>query len=297
MITLGIVDFDSSHSVEFTRRINRCEIASEQFVEGAKISLGYPGSSETTRGRAAAFTPQIVRCGVELVDDPRAMIGRIDGVMILSLAGDRHLEAVRPFLEAGVPAYVDKPIACRTGDLDEMIALAERSGTALWSSSAARFCDDVVDVKSDLSRLGAMSSLQVYGPAHRSDVNPGMFHYAIHIAETMYALMGTGCERLSALSSDGCDLVGARWSDGRIASIRGHRTGNTGYGCTCFTEHGILQRNISLRTAYRNLCRKIVEAFTFSIPPVPLVETREIVRFLEAAEYSRANDALPVSLN
>lgn len=297
MMTLGIVDFDSSHSIEFTRRINRCGISSDQFVDGAKVILGYPGNLDAPRSRAAEFTPQIVECGVELVDDPRSMIGRIDGVVILSLAGDRHLEAVRPFLEAGVPAYVDKPIACSIGELDEMIELSRRNETLLWSSSAVRFCDDVLAVRSDLARLGRMSGLHVYGPAHRSDVNPGMFHYAIHITEAMFTLMGTGCERLSTLGSDDCDLVSARWGDGRLAAVRGHRAGNTAYGCTCFAEGGILQRSISLRTAYRNLCRQIVEAFVSGKPPVPLSETREIIHFLETAESSRTRDALPISLN
>lgn len=297
MMALGIVDFDSSHSIEFTHRINRCGISSDQFVDGAKVILGFPGDLEAPRSRAAEFTPQIVDCGVELVDDARSMIGRVDGVMILSLAGDRHLEAVRPFLEAGVPAYVDKPITCSSVELDQMIELSERFGTPLWSSSAVRFCDDVLDVKSELARLGRTSGLQMYGPAHRSDANRGMFHYAIHITEAMFALMGTGCERLSTVASDDCDLVSARWVDGRIASIRGHRTGNTAYGCTCFAEGGILQRSISLRTAYRNLCRQIVEAFASGKPPVPLSETREIIHFLEAAESSRAQDALPISLN
>ena len=297
MLNLGIVDFDSSHAVEFTRRINHCGIASDQFVEGARIVLGFPGGTDLARERIELHTPQVIACGVALVDDPREMIGKIDGVLILSVQGDRHLEMATPFLEAGIPTYVDKPITCTLENLDRLIERAQTNQTMLWSGSAARFADDVTSMADELKRMGPMTGVQVFGPAHESILNRGLFHYGIHITETMFALMGRGCERISAFSSEDCDLVGARWRDGRVASIRGHRKGNTGYGFTCYTTQGILHRNISLRTSYRNLCREIVTSFQTGLPPVNLDETREIVRFLDAAESSRHQNGHPVNLN
>ncbi len=46
MIRLGIVDFDTSHAVEFTRRLNHVGIAEDQWVEGARVVAGVPGVSE-----------------------------------------------------------------------------------------------------------------------------------------------------------------------------------------------------------------------------------------------------------
>ena len=43
MIRLGIVDFDTSHAVEFTKRLNHVDIAEDQWVEGAKVVAGVPG--------------------------------------------------------------------------------------------------------------------------------------------------------------------------------------------------------------------------------------------------------------
>ena len=37
MIRLGIVDFDSSHTVAFTQILNHTHPSQEQWVEGAKI--------------------------------------------------------------------------------------------------------------------------------------------------------------------------------------------------------------------------------------------------------------------
>jgi len=70
MLRLGIVDFDSSHCVEFTRRINGIGVPSDQQVEGARVVLGWPGTSEMAPQRIEGFQPEIAALDVELVEDP-----------------------------------------------------------------------------------------------------------------------------------------------------------------------------------------------------------------------------------
>ena len=45
MIRLGIVDFDTSHVVQFSKRLLHKGIDQEQWVEGAEIVCGCPGTS------------------------------------------------------------------------------------------------------------------------------------------------------------------------------------------------------------------------------------------------------------
>ena len=75
MLKLGIVDFDSSHCVEFTRRLNHFVIDKEQWVEGAKIVLGCPGESKLSPERIPGFTKTMKELGVELVDFVRLELG------------------------------------------------------------------------------------------------------------------------------------------------------------------------------------------------------------------------------
>ena len=51
MIRLGILDFDTSHCVEFTKRLNHVGIAKDQCVEGAKVVVGCPGKSKLSPER------------------------------------------------------------------------------------------------------------------------------------------------------------------------------------------------------------------------------------------------------
>ena len=126
MLKLGIVDFDSSHCVEFTKRLNHLAIDKEQWVEGAKIVLGCPGESKLSPERIPGFTKTMKELGVELIDKPGDMIGKVDGLLIEAVDGSVHLERAKPFLEAGIPCYVDKPFACSLADAKAMVALAEK---------------------------------------------------------------------------------------------------------------------------------------------------------------------------
>lgn len=165
MLRLGIVDFDSSHAVEFARRFNHVGVTADQFVDGAKVVAGWPGSSQMAPERIPGFTKDVAAAGVELVDSSAALMDRIDAVLILSLAGDAHLERVRPFLEAGIPAYVDKPFACSAGEANEMVRLSREHSVLMWQGSAVRFCSDVTEYKASWDQLGPLNGAVSFGPA------------------------------------------------------------------------------------------------------------------------------------
>lgn len=296
MFRLGIVDFDSSHSIEFTRRFNHVGLSADQYVDGARVVAGWPGTSEMAPERIEYFAPQVAACGVELVDSPAALLGKIDGVLILSLCGSAHLGRVRPFLEAGVPSFVDKPFACGADDAEEMLRLSARTGTPLFHASALRFAEEVASLKSEASRHGTLQGLMSYGPAWRVDANPGLLHYGIHAVEVLYALLGPGCESVVAVHTDVADLVSGRWRDGRLGTVRGGRAGATAYGVLAFCEQGVIRKHVSTVYAYRNLCRTIVDFFTTRIAPVSHAEILEVTQFVLAALESERRGGGPVQL-
>ncbi len=297
MLRLGLVDFDSSHSVEFTRRLNQVGVSRDQFVSGAKVVLGSPGVSRMSPERIAPHAKSLSECGVEFVDSPEQMLGRVDGILVLSVCGQEHLKGARPFLEAGVPAFVDKPFACSQADAREMAELAKQTGSLLWSSSALRFAEEVQSLTAEDSQFGAVRGAMTFGPAQRAEENPGLLHYGIHAAEVLFALMGADCEQVSCLHRPNVDLVSATFSENRLASLRGLRSGSRAYGFTAFCENGILHQLVSTRYAYRNLCRAIVDSFQTGQAPVPMETTLTLIRFLLAARESEQAGGRFVSLN
>lgn len=290
MIRLGIVDFDSSHSIEFTQRFNQVGVAADQYVEGARVVLGCPGESLMAPERIPGFLEQVKACDVELVKRPQDMLGRIDAVLVLSLCGTAHRNRVTPFLDAGVPAFVDKPFACTVADAEAMVEQAHAKQTVLYHSSALRFCEELQHFQDRANDYGAIHGVLSYGPAKRAAGNPGLFHYGIHPTEVLFTVMGPGCRRVSTCFTDAAELVTAEWDDGRIGTLRGNRHGSTAYGFTAFCENGVIDQPISSRYAYRNLCRSIVETFQTGTPAVDHETNLQIVRFIAASMRSEQRD-------
>src|SRR4051794_14898061 len=112
MLQLGMLDFDTSHCVEFTRRLNHLDIEPEQWVDGARVAVACPGESRMAPERIPGFRRELEALGVPLVERPEDLIGRVDGVLVESLEGGVPLDRARPFLEAGLPCFIDKPFAC-----------------------------------------------------------------------------------------------------------------------------------------------------------------------------------------
>src|SRR5262249_13495404 len=165
MLRLGIVDFDSSHAVEFTKRLNHQSCAEEQFVEGARVVLGcsLPSAitpAETVDRYVCNFRDEL---GVPMVERPEIMLGKIDGVLIEAVDGTVHLDRACHFLEAGVPTFIDKPFATSLSAARELAHLAAAHGTPLFSSSSLRYAPEVVAFRGR-SELGPVLGCDATSP-------------------------------------------------------------------------------------------------------------------------------------
>jgi predicted dehydrogenase len=292
MIKLGILDFDTSHAVEFTRRLNHTAgTPDDQLVEGARVVIGCAGESRLSPERIEGFTTQIKKFGVPLVEKLADMIGKVDGMLIESVDGTVHFERARPFLEAGIPCFIDKPFTCSTADAKRILDLSEKKKAPVFSSSSLRYAPDIVSYIAD-PKPGQLVGCSVHGPCSLSPIperNAGLYHYGIHPVEVLYTLMGPGCKRVTSIHEKNVDVVTGHWSDGRVATVQGLRRGANGYGFTAFAEKTIKAVNIATTYIYRELLKQIVEFFKSGRSPVEPAMMLEIMAFIEAANKSGAN--------
>jgi virulence factor len=294
---LGMLDFDTSHVVQFAKRLNHKGIAKEQWVEGAEIVVACAGESRIMPERIPEYKKQIEALGIPLVAKPTDMIGKVDGMLIESQQGGVHWERARPFLEARLPCFIDKPFTCSVADAKKLTSLAEKQNVPIFSSSSLRYAPDLVQFTTE-AKHGKIVGALAYGPASLHDLNPGLYHYGIHAVEVLYTLMGPGCQRVTCVHEKDTDVVTGQWKDGRLASVRGLRSGKSSqYGFLAFTEQGVQPVSIGTDYIYRELLKKIVEMFQTKRAPLDIVVTVEIVEFIEAALRSGHNHGAGESLS
>lgn len=286
MIRIGIVDTDSSHAPEFTQRINHVAIDEEQWVDGARVVAAYPGYSEAVmdaRRKNEQYTQALIDYGVEMVDSPAALLGKVDAVLIESDDGRRHYAPARMFIEHDVPTFVDKPMTCALAEAVELAELARERGVPLYSASSLRYSPEVMEVAAGAS-VGRVVGADTISPSKVAvEGVPGLMYYGIHAVEILYTLLGPGCESVQAIDSPLGILVAGRWRDGRLGSVRGFVEGVAGFGFRAVGETGTRQELVSAQYIYRELLKRVIAMFETGAPPLDIRETLEIIAFIETA--------------
>ena len=174
MLKFGILDFDTSHAVEFTKRLNHRDIDKDQWVDGGRVVIGCPGESKLSPERIPGFTEAMKKLEVPLVEKPADLIGKVDVMLIEAVDGSVHYERAKPFLEAGIPCFVDKPFTCSVADARKIVDLAAKKKLPLFSSSSLRFAPELIEYIAD-GKHGKVLGAVAWGPASLHERNPGLF--------------------------------------------------------------------------------------------------------------------------
>lgn len=297
MVKAGIVDFDTSHSVQFTMRFNHQGIAEDQWVDGVQVVAGLPGKAAPgNEQRQGEFIEQCKGFGVKMVDSVEALMKEVDVVMVEALEGGRHLERARPFLEAGMRVFVDKPFADNIPDAEAMAELAEKHGAALMAGSALRYVLEVQELRARAAETGKVLSASVYSPSKPLGDVPALVNYGCHSVEMLYAILREGCREVCSVSADTLQSVTGRWADGRAGVVLGVQEGKCGFGFTAFCENETVQKSIDFTYGYRELVKEMSAFFNTGKAPVPVSESVEVVKFIVKALESDAQKGKPVAL-
>jgi len=103
--------------------------------------------------------------GLQVVRHPEEMIGQIDGVYIDDIGAiSLYPLLVKPFLEAGIPTFVNRPFATSLAKGQAMVDLAAKHGTALLTASTWEYTESVGDLR---AKAAEMADIKGY-VAHNS---------------------------------------------------------------------------------------------------------------------------------
>ncbi len=210
-----------------------------------------------------------------------ALIDECDALMVIAADDASYHEALcqKP-LSSGKPVFVDKTFAINAEAGRRMFSLAEAHKTPVFSSSAQRYCQSVIDWKAAHKEKSAFVS--TVGP-HSID------RYAVHQLEVISALMGTGIRRLKAFS---CGSMVTQlildYGSGRWASYMQSPQPWAEFNFMVSPDGETGARLVSDdRVFYRNLMKAMLDFFFTKVPPVSKAETLEILSVIDAARVAR----------
>ena len=289
-IRAGIIGLDTSHVLAFTKILNTDLQKPE--VMGVRMVAAYPQGSkdiESSVKRVPEYTEKIKAMGVEIVDSIEKLCEKVDVVFLETNDGRPHLEQLRPCLKAGKPVFIDKPVAGTLADAIRIFEEAKAAGVPVFSSSSLRFGKSTQAVRA--GSIGKVKSAETFSPASLEKTHPDLFWYGIHGVESLFTVMGTGCQSVKrSQTADGKIEVTGTWAGGRKGVFRE----NKGYGGKAIGEKG--EAEVGKYDGYDPLLFAIVQFFRNGIAPVSPEETLEIYAFMEAADESKRRGGAEVTL-
>ncbi len=292
VLRAGIVGCDTSHVGVFTKLINDPQAIGP--LAQVEIACAFPGGSAdipTSRDRVEGFTKALRDANVEIVDTIADVVEHSDAILLESLDGRVHLDQFRQ-LAVGKPVFIDKPAAASLVDVMEIFRIAKATNTPCYTSSALRFSDNVVALK-QAGNIGKIVGCSVASPFQTEPHHPDLFWYGVHGVESIYALLGTGCERVSRTNAGQATVVVGAWSDGRFATYQGLK-GHADYAFMAFGAEGVAGKYGF--SGYGPAATEICKFFVTRQPPVLPEETLEMFAFMEAADESLRRDGRPVPI-
>jgi hypothetical protein len=290
-IRAGIIGLDTSHVLAFTKTLNATPQKPE--VMGVRVVAAYPQGSKdipSSTQRVPEYTEKVKELGVEIVPSIDALLDKVDVVFLETNDGRPHLEQILPCLEAHKPVFIDKPISGSLVDAIKIFDAAKKAGIPIFSSSSLRFGKSTLAVRN--GSVGRVSKAETTSPASLEEHHPDLFWYGIHGVESLFTIMGTGCQGVKrGTTADGKITVTGTWEGARTGTF----TESKGYGGKAVGDKGE-DATVGKYEGYDPLLFSIVHFFRTGITPVTPEETLEIYAFMEAADESKRRNGADVTI-
>ncbi|UCH36251.1 MAG: Gfo/Idh/MocA family oxidoreductase [Armatimonadota bacterium] len=279
-VRVGMLGIENSHSVAYTR-LWQGDVPAEERVPGARVvACLNQQRTDQDADDEKKFLAQLQEMGVEkVVSKPEDMLGEVDAVAVVSRAGNEHLPLAEPFLRAGMPTFVDKPLATDLDVARKIVALARENNAPLFSASSVRYAPEVVEHRNMHDEIGKVRTGAVWCPASRD-----LGFYGIHAIEMMSALWGPGAKWVSAFHSEDKHLAWVGYEDGAAYAVHLVRYGSPGFG---FTYLGEGKSGFSpVNAAYGPIARVMTKMFHDRETPLDLDTCVQSIAILEAFRKS-----------
>lgn len=262
----------------------------EQVLETVRI----PSANVThlwTDNRAEADDVARASLIPNIVGSPEEVIGQVDAVLISTDDGFDHVRRARPFVEAGLPVFIDKPMATSLEDLRTFVEW-ERGGAKLLSSSSLRFAPELDLCLSDIGKLGDLRWISAITVKTWE-------RYGIHMLEPLIRMLGPGFESIRLESQPGMEVAHVIHRTGVQLTVPVIYDGGSSFGRiqVCGTSGQTGLRFASTYTNFRRLMSSFIDYVQSGVRPFAFAETVELMAILIAGIRSREEDSRRVEIS
>lgn len=259
-------------------------------------AVGIPGARVThvcCVGDGGFTAEHVAKCSLipHVVPNPEDVIGKVDAVIIATDIGSEHVKRARPFIEAGLPVFIDKPLTDNLVDLRQFERWVSE-GKALLSSSGMRYAKEFLPYRLSTHELGSLRHASI-------TIGKKWETYGIHGLEAIYPIFGPGFDSVRAIGTPSGTMAVLQHRSGATAVVALIADLLAGFGSLRLV--GTLgQVNLPYQDTFYSFKAQLqafVSYLRMGVRPFPFEETAELMRLLIAGIESRRLDGAEVRLS
>lgn len=291
-IRVGLLGTNTSHAGVYAGIINGRGPEAPR-VEGAAVTAVYSSGRPGLSGSHPDAGELAARHGIERVmSRPDELVGDLDVVLVLDdfEGGALHGELASPYLAAGVPTFIDKPMTLDVTEASDLFDLAAQNGAPLLSCSALRFATELQALTDPAANLGTVSSVVSVGPGD-------WYNYGIHAVEAALAVAGPGATWVHRLASEQRDVTVIGHASGPRIVVETLRDAAYLFHLAAYGTGGLVQARIEdFAGFYTATMAAVLEMVRTGQSSLPRGDTLEVLAILKAGVLS-ANTGAAVALD
>lgn len=225
-----------------------------------------------------------------VVMQPTDVIGHVDAVIIATDIGSEHVSRARPFIEAGLPVFIDKPLVDNAADLAIFKQWVD-DGKAIMSSSSMRYCKEYLPYRTSTRELGDLRFVSITTPKSWET-------YGIHALEGMYPILGPGFISARNTGTPDRNLVHLKHGCGADVVVVANMDMYGGFGLLQLvgTAGHIEVATGDTFYAFKSQLEAFISYLRTGKRPFPFSETVELMQLLIAGLHSREQGGREVAL-
>ena len=269
MYRIGAIDIDTSHPVEFAGIMR-------DSGRGQYTCVYNTGFRDDDYVNKFMIDNEIAVC-CETLDE---MINLVDVAFIHNCNWDRHIELARPFIEAGKPVFIDKPVVGSVAECVKLQQLADK-GVQILGGSAFRFCQELKEfIDRPVAQRGEI--MFIFGTTGVDE-----FNYGIHVIEAFGCFIPNGAESVRFLHDNGIQSFQINYENDVYAvyQICPGLWRNTRFAVTTTKDTYFITPDINL--LYKNLLNRVFDSLEGVCPYPNAEELIESIRISLAGLKSR----------
>ena len=224
-----------------------------------------------------------------VVDRPEDMIGHVDAVICATDIGAEHVERCKPFIDAGLPMFIDKPLTDNEADLKTIVNWVH-GGAKICSSSSLRYNKNLEPYYDNHYELGTFRHIC-------SPMAKKWETYGMHAVEAIFPLLGRGFEWVQNTGTYERPTVHLYHRSGCDVDIpMGY--GFVSTGVTIMAQYG--SRVITGGDSFYSFKKQLdmfVKFLRIGEPPHPFEDTVEMAKIIIAGIRSREEGGRRVYLS